>query len=846
MSEIYKCGGLHIMNTDIFSQLEKSPYPAATIAAMGENLRAFTKNETAFVPPVRTSALTPSHTFPICVPTTRHILKNRKNFRRIMQLAADVENTLLIFLCSGLAKKDHVEILAHDFPNLQWMAIDGPFHDSLGTPPFTTSISPLSYGGDLAQKRNFILHLAKLMRWDSVFLLDDDILITNRQIKKTRILLAKKNVSIVGFNARSFPDNSVAVHVHRWIHGSMDSFLGGGVLAIKTNTPFMSFFPRIYNEDWIFMLIYRLIGEGDIVWADTVKQRPYNPYRTISRAINEEAGDIIGESLAKLMHVLSNSDKHYKTPRELAAVLRTYANENFWDTEINNRLDYLYKLSEGLQKKRLQLHRRYQAKRAIKHSIKRILGTNGHPPITGKQLADWIDAWCQDIEQWNTVLNQSTPCETLADALRALSIPSENMLRSADREAVDHQSIPIIHTRHSPRQYIYEGHTVRPRSSTILENLWLAKSVEEYLADKDLSIKKTASSANLLRFDRPTHWITDIKPEFTISVMVAYGEPVAQIHESILNIISWSKNTGPLQLLIWVYNESGRDLSKDLEVYRNRLTAQLVHDIQGTHIQLRSGIIAKTSDIQDVISQSLDDISFAYWKQKIKAKHPIYVVNSQNELLRLGTFCQFMHHEQLLPRRSLKYHIRKHVGHADFPAISEESDAISLRTSRESLTLAPQRKTSMKATKAMLHSIHKAHLTWISIDDLAYGIAYHHATGEDSLEHPKKIIGIPVEYGTTPIRDFTSIFSHSHGADIAYFVIIHGTTDNSWDALDAYHDEVLSRLTAIYPQSIIFSTAYRLSPGESKKYFRRRIEALARYARWLQNHDDKPTVRIVK
>lgn len=834
------------MNADIFSQLEKSPYPAAVITPMGENLRAFTKNETAFVPPVWTAALTPSSTFPICVPTTRHILKNRKNFRRIMQLAADSENTLLIFLCSGLAKKDHIEVLAQDFPNLQWMAIDGPFNDSLGTPPFITSISPLSYGGDLAQKRNFVLHLAKLMRWESVFLLDDDILITKRQIKKTRTLLAKKNVSIVGFNARSFPDNSVAVHVHRWIHGSMDSFLGGGVLAIKLDTPFMSFFPRIYNEDWVFMLIYRLIGEGNIVWADTVKQRPYNPYKTTSRAINEEAGDIIGESLARLMHVLSSSDKHYKTPDQLTAVLRTYANENFWDTEINNRLDYLYKLSEGLQKKRLRFYRRYQAKRAIKHSIKRILGTNGHPPITGKQIAEWVDAWCKDLEHWNTTLTQSAPCETLADALRALSIPSESIVRSADIETVS-QNAPPKRVKHSPRQYIYEGHTVRPRSQTILENLWLAKSVEEYLADKDLSIKKTASSANMLRFDRPTHWITDIKPEFTVSVMVAYGEPVAQIHQSILNIIAWSKDTGPLQLLIWVYNDSGRDSSKNLELYRNRLIAQLVHDIQGTHIQLRSGIIAKTSNIQDVISQSLDDISFAYWKQKIKAKHPIYVVNSQNELLRLGTFCQFMHHEQLLPRRSLKYHIRKHiVKNADFRAIPKESDIVSLRVSRESLTLAPQRQTSMKATKAMLRYIHKARLTWISVDDLAYSIVYHHTTGEDSLEHSKKIICIPVEYGTTPIRDFTSIFAHSHGKDTAYFVVIHGTTNHSWDALDAYHDEVLSRLTAIYPQSIIFSTAYRLAPGESKKYFRRRVEALARYAKWLQNHDDKPGVRIVK
>ncbi len=125
------------------------------------------------------------------------------------------------------------------------------------------------------------------MKWESIFFLDDDVAITSFQLDKAYNLLQTRDVSIVGFNARHFPDNSVAMHIHRWLHDSIDSFLGTGAMAVKTNSPFVSFFPHIYNEDWLFLLIYRLLGEGNIIWAGTIKQKPYNPYKYASRATSE-------------------------------------------------------------------------------------------------------------------------------------------------------------------------------------------------------------------------------------------------------------------------------------------------------------------------------------------------------------------------------------------------------------------------------------------------------------------------------------------------------------------------------------------------------------------------------
>lgn len=837
------------MDADILSKLEKTPYPASTITTDGENLRVFTKNETAFVPPVRTPALSHRQSFAICIPTNRYVLKKRRNFKRIMQLASDSENTLLLFMCSGQAKKEHIALLASDFPNLKWIAVDGSF--SQVSPLFTTNNSPLSHGTerDLAQKRNFALRLAKLMGWESIFLLDDDIAITARQLQKTRALLAEKNVSIVGFNARSFPDNSVAVHVHRWIHGSVDSFLGGGALAIKTNTPFVSFFPRIYNEDWIFMLMYRLIGQGDIVWADSVQQRPYNPYKLVTRAISEEAGDIIGESLAKLIHVLDSTEKRFRTIRQLTTALRRYANEDFWNMEINNRLDYLHRLNEGLQKKRFHPYRTYQIKRSLKHSVERTLGMDGHAAITGERLAAWINAWCEDIEQWNAALVSEPEHETLAGALSSLSISSKNVLIApAGYQLVSTAMLPTKIKPTPPKELRYDGPTSRQRSPAILENLALAKAVEEYLQDKALSIKKTASSADALRFDRPTHWITAIKPDFTVSMMVACGEPTAAIYKSVLDIISWSKNAGPLQLLVWVYSDSNHVSFTQLEMYRNRLIAQLLNSIQGTHIQVRSSILTDTSHIQDVINQSLDIISFAYWKQQIKAKHSIYVVNSRNELLRLGSFCQFMHREQVLPRYSLKYYLNKHAASHSHPSdIPKEHDIVALEISRRRLTQTPrQSHTSTKATETMLRHMNRARLAWTQLDELAYSITYHHITGEDSLEHPKKIICVPIEFRQTPTRDLSFLLSQPPDDNTAYFIVIYGESTDTWNELDAYHNEVLGHITAQYPNVILFSTSYRLVPKETARQFRFRIKAIASYAHWLQNHDTIPVIKVVK
>src|SRR5439155_16120022 len=86
-----------------------------------------------------------------------------------------------------------------------------------------------------------------------------------------------------------------------------------------------SFFPKIYNEDWLF-----LFGENGLRPTARTNgvavQRPYDPYRDPMRARSEELGDTIAEGL---MWLLDNNQP------------LTEANYSFWSNFLKNRRKFL-------------------------------------------------------------------------------------------------------------------------------------------------------------------------------------------------------------------------------------------------------------------------------------------------------------------------------------------------------------------------------------------------------------------------------------------------------------------------------------------------------------------------
>lgn len=840
------------MNANFFINLEKTVYPTGTISPDGEHLRRLTTNQSTYIPTIK--AVRPAASFlPICIPTKRHILKNRKNIKRLMRLAAERGNTFIIFLCSGPARKEDVNSLATHFPDLQWLAIDGPFLDGPQSKLFQTTRLPLYPDNDfdLGEKRNFALQLARAMHWNAIFLLDDDIIISTAQINKVCALLQQEDVSVVGFNARGFPDHSVAMHAHRWVHNTLDSFIAGGALAIKTKSDFVSFFPHAYSEDWLFLLAYQLMGKGKIVWAGSVHQQAFNPFKDARRAIRQEVGDLTAESLYKLALTLQNSGIRYRSPKELTAKFCNYANEAFWNTEINNRLDYLQTVREEVHKK-IHLIRRAQAKRALTQATIHLL--DPVQGVTGKDLAEWTKAWCKDIEAWNALPVSKRPHKSIPDAFKALSLKNSFIGNIPTRlETIQNTAnIDILPTA----SYLYQGYTMRPRTRIQKKGLWLTQATQQYLTDRGLSLKSIVSGANTLRFDRPSTFIPRvvpaIKPRFTICLIVSHGESIALIQSSVDTILKWVQSKGVCQIVVLVYGEGASRSRHELNVYRNRLTTQLVYKLAGTEVQLRSGIIDPSQRrIDQAIACMLNTITFAYWKDGVNPEHPIFVINSHNELLHLGTLGQFIYEEQQLPYQSLQRALHKYVSttghtHQTINALDDEHD---LRVARQRLVeKTPDIKgNSNVVTRRMVRRMKLARLNWLEQDDLAYSLVYHGAKGKNSMDAIKRTICMPIEYRRTTdkqmiAREIIKELLNTDGKT-AYCIIIYGLPHIPWHTLESYCKSLMKIVAQKAKNTdTLISVTYRLSPGESVSLFKHRMQSTMEYSHWLQNHTERISI----
>jgi hypothetical protein len=145
---------------------------------------------------------------------------------------------------------------------------------------------------DVSAKRNLGLVLSRMLGWDRVVFLDDDIRVPcPDDLSKAVGLLDTHNA--VGLGIGGFPDNSVVCHAYRAVGGEQDTFIGGGALAVAV-TRNRSFFPNIYNEDWFYVLDAGKRLQS-VATVGQVLQYPYDPYRTTERARAEEFGDVLAE-----------------------------------------------------------------------------------------------------------------------------------------------------------------------------------------------------------------------------------------------------------------------------------------------------------------------------------------------------------------------------------------------------------------------------------------------------------------------------------------------------------------------------------------------------------------------
>jgi hypothetical protein len=342
----------------------------------------------------------PSSLDAIVVPTARPA----ENLRRAMALARNLDRPL-VALCSRrasvedsalLGKKMGVNVTAFDTAEILGKAL----------PSFSTTgllhETAFEHSSDTGAKRNLALLLARLMGWQRIVFLDDDIKVPDPAdlLRASRLL---DRYTAVGLRIGGFPDNSVVCHAHRETGGAQRTFIGAGALAVDTRSSMSSFFPDIYNEDWFFLLDGERMHPVAITGA--ARQKRYNPYADQRRARHEEFGDILAEG------VFFQLD---------AGKSVSAADEEFWTEYLGIRLAFIDDV----------MSRVWSATKSSsekKRMVDALRAARGRCEIITPQLCvDYLRAWQDDREKWrqhveDTVAQPGAELDKVLSGLTLLS-----------------------------------------------------------------------------------------------------------------------------------------------------------------------------------------------------------------------------------------------------------------------------------------------------------------------------------------------------------------------------------------------------------------------------------------
>jgi hypothetical protein len=222
-----------------------------------------------------------------------------KSLETAVALAIDLQCPL-VALCSQQAKVQEALTLFHN-TGAKLVAINTDEMPVGVLPEFATSTllsrSGFAYPRDTSAKRNLGLLLATLLGWRRIVFLDDDIVVpTPGDLGRAAYLLDRYDA--VGLSIGDFPDNSVVCHANRATGGVQETFIGGGALAVGTMAT-QSFFPDVYNEDWLFLLGGERLCSATM--AGSAEQYSYDPYASVDRAAVEEFGDCLAEGVFSLL-----------------------------------------------------------------------------------------------------------------------------------------------------------------------------------------------------------------------------------------------------------------------------------------------------------------------------------------------------------------------------------------------------------------------------------------------------------------------------------------------------------------------------------------------------------------
>jgi hypothetical protein len=146
---------------------------------------------------------------------------------------------------------------------------------------------------DLPAKRNIGLMYGALHGFDKLILLDDDISNINSELLKNALIVST-GLALLGVLIDHFPDLSVIEHIRWRLYREYEPFIAGNCLIIDLKQT-CGYFPRLYNEDWLFIFAHPKQRVGFVSnWF--IHQQEYDPFKP-EKAIWQEFGDTVAEGM---------------------------------------------------------------------------------------------------------------------------------------------------------------------------------------------------------------------------------------------------------------------------------------------------------------------------------------------------------------------------------------------------------------------------------------------------------------------------------------------------------------------------------------------------------------------
>jgi hypothetical protein len=272
--------------------------------------------------------------------------------------------------------------------------------DDYGLPTFKTAQLPPEFSrtSDTSTKRNLGLVLGKVAGWRRVLFLDDDIYAVEPSSVRAAAALTTE-FDVVGLGNTGYPDNSVVCHAYRELDGGQQQFIGVGAMAVDAQSNH-SFFPNIYNQDWMFML--GCATRPRLAVTGQMKQDPYDPFEDPDRARREEFGDCLAEGLYWLLDEKNSIER---------------ADIDHWNGFLENRQYFIKHL---IARVIASGYERGWIKR-VRTSLRVAQVTSSK--VTPEACVEFVERWRADLVTWREFIAQLPVDLGVAKALKHLGWP---------------------------------------------------------------------------------------------------------------------------------------------------------------------------------------------------------------------------------------------------------------------------------------------------------------------------------------------------------------------------------------------------------------------------------------